>query len=91
MLILLHLAAAGLYTALAVYFWRTRWTAASATGTRRGLDNAERAGVLAALILHLWLLDGAAFDAGRMRFGFGLAAGHALQGACKNNRFTCDR
>ena len=73
MQILLHLAVAGLYAVLAVYFWRTRWAAASAAGTRRGLNNAERAGVLVALALHLWLLDGAAFDTGHMRFGFGLA------------------
>jgi ABC-type uncharacterized transport system permease subunit len=77
-LILPYLAAAGLYAVLAVYFWRTRWMAAPASRAQggaagRGLTNAERAIVFVALLLHLWLLDGAIFVDGGMRFGFGLA------------------
>jgi ABC-type uncharacterized transport system permease subunit len=77
-LILLHLAAAGLYAVLAVYFWRTRWMAApesrGQTGaTGRGLSDAERGILLAVLLLHLSLLDGAIFSDGAMYFGFGLA------------------
>jgi ABC-type uncharacterized transport system permease subunit len=77
-LILPYLTAAGLYAVLAVYFWRTRWMTAPAGRVQggaagRGLTNAERASVFAALLLHLWLLDGAIFVDGGMRFGFGLA------------------
>lgn len=76
--ILLYLAAAGLYAVLAVYFWRTRWMVAPATRGQsgaggHGLSNAERAGIFAALLLHLWLLDSAIFFDGGMHFGFGLA------------------
>jgi ABC-type uncharacterized transport system permease subunit len=39
----------------------------------RGLSFGERAGVLVALALHLWLLDATVFEDGRMRFGFALA------------------
>jgi ABC-type uncharacterized transport system permease subunit len=71
--ILLHLAAAGLYAALAAYFWRSRWNASPAA--RHGLTGTERVAVLAALVLHLWLLDQSMFVEGRMRFGFALALG----------------
>jgi ABC-type uncharacterized transport system permease subunit len=77
-LILLYLAAAGLYAVLAVYFWRTRWMGASGSRAQggaagRGLSTVERGGVFAVLLLHLLLLDDAMFADGGMHFGFGLA------------------
>jgi ABC-type uncharacterized transport system permease subunit len=71
-MILLHLVAAGLYGVLAAYFWRTRWLA-QPTPRPQGLSTGERVAVLLALCLHIWLLNAAIFEEGRMRFGFALA------------------
>jgi ABC-type uncharacterized transport system permease subunit len=71
-MILLHLAAGGFYGALAAYFWRTRWLN-RVEPRPQGLSTGERAAVLLALCMHLWLLDAGIFEQGRMRFGFALA------------------
>jgi ABC-type uncharacterized transport system permease subunit len=76
--ILLHLAAAGLYAVLAVYFWRTRWANAPADRSQpgagaRGLTTVERGALLLALMLHFALLNATIFVGERMHFGFGLA------------------
>jgi ABC-type uncharacterized transport system permease subunit len=57
------------YTALAVYFWRTRWTTAAhaAPGTL------EHLAVLTAIILHAALLYGSVFVDDGMRLGVGNA------------------
>jgi len=69
--ILLHAAAAILYAALAVHFWRTRWR--SPAPRPAGIARWERAAILAPLALHTWLLYHELLAAPGLRFGFGQA------------------
>ena len=78
MAILLQVLPAGLYAALGVHFWRTRWADASTTpiGTSaipRRLAGWERAILLAAILLHGAGLYGLLFPDGAMHFGFSYA------------------
>ena len=57
------------YAALAVHFWRTRWT----TATPQAPALWERIAILAPLVVHSWLLYQGLFAAAEFRFGFGYA------------------
>jgi ABC-type uncharacterized transport system permease subunit len=67
--ILLHAIAALFYAGLAIHFWRTRWLAGGSPGIAPG----ERAAILAALLLHTWLLYDALLATDELRFGFAFA------------------
>lgn len=67
--------AAAVYALLAGHFWRTRWQAepVAAGAPVASVQPWERAGIAAALMLHLAALYGSMFDDGRMVFSFALA------------------
>jgi len=67
--ILLYGIVAIAYAALALYFWRTRW---SGTKPKEGALW-ERVAILAPLVVHSWLLYRGLFAATEFRFGFGYA------------------
>ena len=71
--ILLHLAAAALYSGLAILFWRTRWRGPVLDQPIRGIAPWERALLLVAVILHGITLAGEIFPGDAMRFGFSVA------------------
>jgi ABC-type uncharacterized transport system permease subunit len=79
--ILLYGLASVLYAALAVHFWRTRWStggpariaAPGAAPAAAGLLAWERAALLAPLALHTWLLYADLVAPQALRFGFGQA------------------
>jgi len=70
-----HLLAVVLYLALAVHFWRSRWTGAMLDQPVRGLAMWERGWLLAPLALHGLTLATELFpqDSTGMRFGFSVA------------------
>jgi ABC-type uncharacterized transport system permease subunit len=67
--ILLYGAAALLYAALAVHFWRTRWRGASVPR----ISAAERGAIVVPLVLHTWLVYDMLWAPSELRFGFGPA------------------
>ena len=67
--ILLYGAAALLYAALAVHFWRTRWRGASVPR----ISAVERGAILVPLALHTWLVYDMLWAPSELRFGFGPA------------------
>ena len=67
--ILLYGAAALLYAALAVHFWRTRWRGASVPR----ISAVERGAILVPLVLHTWLVYDMLWAPSELRFGFGPA------------------
>ncbi len=69
MLILLYTVATFFYAALAMHFWRTRWSGSSAPAIARW----ERAAILIALGLHAGLLYQELFRTEELRFGFAFA------------------
>lgn len=71
--ILLHAAAAALYGALAVQFWRTRWRGPALDQPIQGIQLGERIWLLAALVLHAVALAGDTFPGDAMHFGFAIA------------------
>ncbi len=63
-----------MYAALGVYFWRTRWTPATASSANReGAKAFENVLVLVPLSLHAMLLYGSVFAADGIRLGVGNA------------------
>ncbi len=59
-----------MYAALAVYFWRTRWTAVARPAAQRtGTKALEHLAVLVALLLHATLLYESMFAGGGVRLG----------------------
>lgn len=70
--ILLHTVAGGLYAALAVYFWNTRWRRSKEL--RHGLNPTERAILVVPIAIQAYLLYAEIFMAAAPRFGFA----HAL-------------
>jgi ABC-type uncharacterized transport system permease subunit len=69
--IVAYLANALLYTALAIYFWRTRWVAAAPNAIHTGLSpSAEHYVVLAPLALHALLLGRSLFAYDGLHLGF---------------------
>jgi ABC-type uncharacterized transport system permease subunit len=69
--IVAYLANALLYIALAIYFWRTRWVAATANAIPTGLSpSAEHYVVLAPLALHALLLGRSLFAYDGLHLGF---------------------
>ncbi|MDB5806159.1 MAG: cytochrome biosis protein [Betaproteobacteria bacterium] len=82
--ILLHVLAAAAYTALAAYFWNTRWMSARAGAAAQraaalparqpGFRGWERLLLTLAVLFHAWLLEGDMFAGGQFSFGFA----HAL-------------
>ena len=67
--ILLYGIVALAYAALAVHFWRTRWSATQPQEPALW----ERIAILAPLVVHSWLLYQGLFVAAEFRFGFGYA------------------
>src|SRR5512134_1683771 len=67
--ILLYGAAALLYAALAVHFWRTRWRGASVPK----ISALERSAILVPLALHTGLVYEMLWAHAELRFGFGPA------------------
>src|SRR3954464_5855585 len=67
--ILLYVAAAILYAALAFHFWRTRWREPGPAS----IETWERSAILAPLLIHGWLCYEALLRAPELRFGFGQA------------------
>ena len=77
--ILPYLANAVLYAALAIYFWRTRWSPASDVAANGAAFNVfEHYAVLAPLALHTWLLARAAFAPDGLHLGVGNAVSAIL-------------
>lgn len=74
--IVLYLANALLYAALALYLWRTRWSAAGAADAGPGAI--ERHAVLVPLALHAWLLARSAFAPDGLHLGVGGAVSAIL-------------
>jgi ABC-type uncharacterized transport system permease subunit len=72
--IVIHALCAAAYAGLAWHFWNTRWRARPAVAAADGLQPWERAGILAPLALHGFLLYTNLFAAPELRFGFA----HAL-------------
>lgn len=70
--ILLHLLPASLYAFLGAHFWRTRWAGADPRPNRR-LAAWERGVLLAALLLHGFVLYRGLFPGGQMHFGVSYA------------------
>ncbi|MGZ5093100.1 MAG: cytochrome C assembly family protein [Burkholderiales bacterium] len=69
--IVAYLVNALLYAALAVYFWRTRWVAASPNAIQTAMSPAaEHYAVLAPLALHALLLGRSLFAADGLHLGF---------------------
>jgi ABC-type uncharacterized transport system permease subunit len=69
--IVAYLANALLYTALAIYFWRTRWVAATPNAIHTGLSpSVEHYVVLAPLALHALLLGRSLFAYDGLHLGF---------------------
>lgn len=69
----MHVLAALLYAALAVYFWRTRWRGPLLDEPSGGLHRGERLVLLAAMLVHAFSLRTEIFGDGNMRFGFAIA------------------
>jgi ABC-type uncharacterized transport system permease subunit len=67
--ILLYVAAAILYAALAFHFWRTRWRDPGPAS----IEPWERWAIMAPLAIHGWLVYEAVLRAPELRFGFGMA------------------
>jgi ABC-type uncharacterized transport system permease subunit len=76
--ILLYLAAALLYAALAIYYWRTRWIPAAEIIDQPGGLGAEHYVMLAPLALHTVLLARAAFAPDGLHLGVGTAVSAIL-------------
>lgn len=77
--ILPYLANAVLYAALAIYFWRTRWSPAGDVAANGAAFNVfEHYAVLAPLALHTWLLARAAFAPDGLHLGVGNAVSAIL-------------
>jgi ABC-type uncharacterized transport system permease subunit len=70
--ILLHAAAGGLYAALALYFWKTRWR--STANRRHSLSAAERIALVVPVTIQAFLIFGDILIQVAPRFGFA----HAL-------------
>ena len=76
--IVIHVVASGLYAALALHFWNTRWRArpaapAPAAPSAAGLQAWERAAILLPLAAHGALLHAELFAQSELRFGFAYA------------------
>ena len=77
--IVLYLVNASLYGALAVYFWRTRWSPAGAHAAQTVLPRStEHCAVLVPLTLHAWLLGGSLFAPDGLHLGVGNAVSAIL-------------
>jgi len=72
--IVAYLATAFLYAALAVHFWRTRWTPARSALPEPGRIAWERGAVLAPLLLHSVLLYQSTMTGSQLALGVGNAA-----------------
>lgn len=72
--IVAYLATALLYAALAVHFWRTRWTPARGAQPAPGRIGWERGAVLAPLLLHSVLLYRSTLAGSQLALGVGNAA-----------------
>ncbi len=70
---LLHFLAAGLYGALAVHFWLSRWHGAALEQPVRGLLAWERTALLGILAIHGLSLVREIFGGGAMHFSFSIA------------------
>jgi ABC-type uncharacterized transport system permease subunit len=77
--IVAYLANALLYAGLGIYFWRTRWLAAPASGPQPPTRHAaEHYAVLLPLALHAWLLGRVLFGPDGLRLGFASAVSAIL-------------